>query len=230
MRRREFIAGLGSAAAWPLAASAQQDGRVRRIGVLTPFDENDPRAKARISAFTQGLADLGWTDGRNVRMDVHWGAGSVDGCGCSLDLQPDVILAHGTPATAAFQRETRTVPIVFAPLSDPVGDGFVISRPRRPLPFIRSSGIRLHPQQVQVQNISLRPSMCSTAIRFAPRLYGRRGKRGHPNLGPPCRWCATKTFLLRPELTRQRIAPVTFPEIGQHLRECQYEGSILDQR
>jgi putative ABC transport system substrate-binding protein len=73
MKRRAFIAGLGSAAAWPLAARAQQGDRARRIGVLLAGDENDPPAKARVSAFTQALADLGWTDGRNVRMDVRWG-------------------------------------------------------------------------------------------------------------------------------------------------------------
>jgi putative ABC transport system substrate-binding protein len=98
------------------------------------FDENDPEAKAYLSGFTQGLAELGWTDGRNLRMDVRWAAGNVDRMRMSakelLDLQPDVILAHGTPATAAFQRETRTIPIVFASVSDPVGDGFVASLPR----------------------------------------------------------------------------------------------------
>ena len=75
MRRREFIAGLGSAAAWPVVGWAQQGDRVRRIGVLMSVDENDPTAKARISAFTQALADLGWTDGRNVRLDVRWASG-----------------------------------------------------------------------------------------------------------------------------------------------------------
>jgi putative tryptophan/tyrosine transport system substrate-binding protein len=78
MRRREFIVGLGSAAAWPLAARAQQTGRMRRIGVLMPFDENDPLAKARISAFTQALTDLGWTNGRNVRMDLRWAGDDIN--------------------------------------------------------------------------------------------------------------------------------------------------------
>jgi putative ABC transport system substrate-binding protein len=134
MRRRQFIAGLGGVAAWPIAAWALQPGRMRRVGVLMAFDENDPEAKAYLSGFTQGLAELGWTDGRNLRMDVRWAAGNVDRMRMSakelLDLQPDVILAHGTPATAAFQRETRTIPIVFASVSDPVGDGFVASLPR----------------------------------------------------------------------------------------------------
>jgi putative tryptophan/tyrosine transport system substrate-binding protein len=135
MKRREFISLLGgAAAAWPFAAHGQQSDRLRRVGVLMAFDENDPEAKAYLSGFTQGLAELGWTDGRNLRMDVRWAAGNVDRMRMSakelLDLQPNVILAHGTPATAAFQRETRTIPIVFASVSDPVGEGFVASLPR----------------------------------------------------------------------------------------------------
>ena len=78
MKRRQFIAGLGSAAAWPVVARAQQGGRVWRIGVLISFDENDPEWKARISAFTQALADLGWTDGRDVRMDLRWGGTDIN--------------------------------------------------------------------------------------------------------------------------------------------------------
>jgi putative ABC transport system substrate-binding protein len=135
MQRREFIAGLGSAAAaWPAVARAQQGDRVRRIGVLMPTAESDPEAKARLSGFTQGLAELGWTDGRNVRMDVRWIAGSVNRARMFakelVGLQPDVILAGTTPATAALQRETRTISIVFVSVSDPVGDGFVAGLPR----------------------------------------------------------------------------------------------------
>jgi putative ABC transport system substrate-binding protein len=135
MRRRNFIAGLASTtAAWPVAARAQQPERMRRVGVLMAFDENDPEAKIYLSGLTQGLPELGWTDGRNLHMDVRWAAGNVDRMQMFakelLDLQPDVILAHGTPATAAFQRETRTIPIVFAVVSDPVGSGFVASLQR----------------------------------------------------------------------------------------------------
>src|SRR6516165_10694077 len=103
LRRREFIAGLGGAAAWPLAARAQQDGRVRRIGVLMPGDENDPVQKTYFSAFTQALAGLGWTDGRNVRIDLRWGAGDANRIRARaqelVGLQPDIILAGATPAT-----------------------------------------------------------------------------------------------------------------------------------
>jgi putative tryptophan/tyrosine transport system substrate-binding protein len=135
MRRREFVTLFSGAAVWPLAAWAQQPSGMPRVGVVIAFDENDPEAKAYLSGFTQGLAELGWTNSRNLYMDVRWAAGNVDRMRMSakelLDLQPDVILAHGTPATAAFQRETRTIPIVFASVSDPVGEGFVesLSRP-----------------------------------------------------------------------------------------------------
>jgi putative ABC transport system substrate-binding protein len=134
MKRRTFIAGLGSAAAWPVVARAQQSDRMRRIGVQMNWNENDPEAKGYFSAFVQGLAELGWTDGRNMRIDVHWAAGDVDRARIFakglVDLQPDVILASTTPVTAALQRETRTIPIVFALVADPVGEGFVAGLPR----------------------------------------------------------------------------------------------------
>jgi putative ABC transport system substrate-binding protein len=131
IRRREFATLLGGAVAtaWPLAARAQQDGRVRRMGVLMPYEENEPVAKPRLSAFTQALADLGWTDGRNVRMDLRW-AGADNNRIRALaqevvGLQPDIILASSTPGTVALQRETRTIPIVFVSVSDPVASGIV---------------------------------------------------------------------------------------------------------
>jgi putative tryptophan/tyrosine transport system substrate-binding protein len=134
MRRRDFIAGLGGAVAWPMTARAQQPGRIRRIAVLMGFDEDDPDAKAQLYEFTKGVGKLGWTDGSNLRMDVRWAAGKVDQARMLanelIDLQPDVILAHTTPATAALQRATRTIPIVFVTVSDPVGVGFVSSLPR----------------------------------------------------------------------------------------------------
>jgi putative tryptophan/tyrosine transport system substrate-binding protein len=108
IKRREFIAGLGGAAAWPLAARAQQPDRMRRIGVLTALDENDPDGKARLSRFTQGLAELGWIDGRNIRMDIRWATGNVDRMRMFakelVGLQPDLILADTTAQTAVLQR------------------------------------------------------------------------------------------------------------------------------
>jgi putative ABC transport system substrate-binding protein len=129
MKRRAFVAGLGSAAAWPLVARAQQGDRVRRIGVLMPGDENDPEPKRRVSAFTQALADLGWTDGRSVPLDLRWGHGDNDRIRALaqelVGLQPDLILTHSTPAAVALQRETRTIPIVFSIGGDPVASGLV---------------------------------------------------------------------------------------------------------
>src|SRR5271169_4094027 len=126
IKRRAFIAGLGGAAAWPVVARAQQGDSVRRIGVLTAVSE--------IPAFAQRLADLGWTVGRNVQVDVRFVADNVDRVRTFakelVDLQPDVILANTTPGTAALQRETVVIPIVFMAVSDPVGNGFVASLPR----------------------------------------------------------------------------------------------------
>jgi putative ABC transport system substrate-binding protein len=127
IRRREFITGLGGAAAWPLAARAQPGDRVRRIGVLMTGDESDPVRNAFVSVFTQALADLGWTDGRNVRMDFRWGGVDINRIRTLAQelvaLKPDIILA-GTAATIALQRETRTIPIVFLG-ADPVASGIV---------------------------------------------------------------------------------------------------------
>jgi putative ABC transport system substrate-binding protein len=123
MNRREFIAGLGSATAWPLVARAQQGERMRRIGVLMWLDANDPGPKSDFSAFTQALAGMGWTEGRNVRMDLRWHGGLDDTNRIRalaqelVGLQPDVILASGS-AIAAVQRETQTIPIVFAGADD----------------------------------------------------------------------------------------------------------------
>jgi putative tryptophan/tyrosine transport system substrate-binding protein len=129
MRRRQFIAGLGGAAAWPLMARAQLSERVRRIGVLMSYDENDPEAKARLSAFTRALADLGWTDGRNVRMDIRRYGGDINRIRALarelVGLKPDIILTSATPSTVAAQRETRTIPIVFSGVGDPVASGIV---------------------------------------------------------------------------------------------------------
>jgi putative tryptophan/tyrosine transport system substrate-binding protein len=134
MRRREFITLVGGAAAgWPLAARAQQG--LRRIGVLMGFPETDTDARAFVAAFRDGLQKLGWTEGRNVRLDIRWtspgNAEEMQRFAKELvALQPDVILAFATPVTAALQRETRAIPIVFAAVADPVGSGFVASLSR----------------------------------------------------------------------------------------------------
>jgi putative ABC transport system substrate-binding protein len=129
MKRRMFIAGLGSVVTWPLVARAQQGDRMRRIGVLIGLDENDPVARSRISAFTQALVDLDWVDGRNVRMDLRWHGDDTNQIRALaqelVGLKPDIILTGTTPATVALQRETRTIPIVFAGVGDPVASGLV---------------------------------------------------------------------------------------------------------
>ena len=134
MKRREFISLVGAAAAWPLAAEAQEVERARRVGVLIGYDENDLEAKAWFSGFMRGLAELGWTAGRNLRMDVRWSGGDIGRVRMFakelVDLRPDVILSITTPATGAVQRETHTIPIVFAAVGNPVGDGFVASLSR----------------------------------------------------------------------------------------------------
>jgi putative tryptophan/tyrosine transport system substrate-binding protein len=148
LKRREFIALLGGVAAtWSLAARAQQPDRMRRIGVLMSWDESDPEIKTFLSGFMQGLAELGWTDGGNLRMEVRWAGGNADRLRMFakelVDLQPNVILATSTPATAALQQATRTIPIVFAGISDPVGAVFVasLSRPEGNLTgFINMEG------------------------------------------------------------------------------------------
>jgi putative ABC transport system substrate-binding protein len=131
MRRREFITLLGGAAAWPLAAGAQQRERLRRIGVLINYSSDDPAAQSRLTAFLQGLAQLGWTEGGNARVDVRWGAGDTERirrhAAELVALAPDIILAVGSPATAPLLQATRTIPVVFVQVADPVGGGFVES-------------------------------------------------------------------------------------------------------
>src|SRR5215510_4893990 len=133
--RRELLAALGgAAAAWPLTARAQQAGAVRRIGVLTGLAANDPEGQARIAAFLQGLEESGWSVGRNVRIDIRWSAGNAADtrkyAAELVALAPDIILASTTPAVAALLQATRTIPIVFTVVADPVGAGFVDSLAR----------------------------------------------------------------------------------------------------
>jgi putative ABC transport system substrate-binding protein len=131
MRRRDFVSLLGTAAAaWPLAARAQQQERMRRIGVLMGGAGRDPIEQARLAAFLDGLQQLGWTDGRNVRIDTRWPAGDADRGTYAAELvglAPDVILASASASVAALQQASRSATIVFASVIDPVGAGFVAS-------------------------------------------------------------------------------------------------------
>ena len=135
MRRRDFIRLLGgTAVAWPLVVRAQQPARMRRIGVLMSLAADDPESPVRLTAFVQGLQELGWTDGRNVRIDTRWGSGDANRIRISVEeliaLAPDVILAPGNTTMGPLLQATRTVPIVFTTLADPVGAGFVDSLAR----------------------------------------------------------------------------------------------------
>ena len=135
MRRRDFISIVASAAAvWPLPSYAQQADRVRRIGVLMPFSETDAEGKLELGGFAVQLQDLGWTAGRNLRIDNRWTAGNPERMQTLakelVALQPDVLFCRSTPVTGALMKQTRTIPIVFAVVSDPVGEGFVASLAR----------------------------------------------------------------------------------------------------
>jgi putative tryptophan/tyrosine transport system substrate-binding protein len=173
MKRREFIAGIGSAVASPVVARAQQGDRVRRIGVLLPGDENDPVRKTFVSAFTQALADLGWTDGRNVRMDFRWAGADINRIRAFaqelVGLQPDIIVASSTPASVALQRETRTIPIIFVSVSDPVVSGLVASLNR---PGGNITGLALYETSLAGKWLELlleiAPGLRRAAIMFNP--------------------------------------------------------------
>jgi putative ABC transport system substrate-binding protein len=134
MKRRDFITLLGGAAAWPLAARAQQRQRMRRVGVFTPGTADDPEHKTRDAAFLQGLGELGWIVGRNLRIDYRWGAGDYERFRAMaaelIELNPDVILAQGSSTVTALQKTSGAVPIVFANVTDPVGSSLVATMAR----------------------------------------------------------------------------------------------------
>jgi putative ABC transport system substrate-binding protein len=135
MKRREFITLLGGAAAWPLAAWAQQGGQMRRVSVLMALPDGDPGARAEIDALTSGLRELGWVEGRNIQIEYHWPGGDVERARAYakevVALKPDVLIARSTPAALALKAETATIPIVFVSLAEPTASGVVenLARP-----------------------------------------------------------------------------------------------------
>ena len=181
IKRREFITLLGgaAAAAWPLAARAQQPRPVRRVGVLMPGTESDQDQQSRITAFQQGLAKAGWTNGRNVQIDYRWGALDTDRTRAFaielVGLRPDVLFAGNTTTLAALQRATRSMPIVFALVADPVGGGFVASlaRPGGNITGIMSTEAPLAGKWVQMLK-EITPGMRRAAFLFNPEAapYG----------------------------------------------------------
>jgi putative tryptophan/tyrosine transport system substrate-binding protein len=150
MRRREFITLLGGAAAWPLSARAQRPDQIRRVGVLMGLAEDDPDSKPRLGAFRQGLEKLGWSEGRNIHLDVRFALPANEQqvqilVKELLALSPDVIVAQSTAPTAAFQRESRNVPIVFIAVGDPVGAGFIANLAR---PGSNLTGLTLYESSI----------------------------------------------------------------------------------
>jgi putative ABC transport system substrate-binding protein len=202
MRRRDFVAGLAGATAWPSVARAQQGDRIRRIGVLVGRETNDPEATANLSELTRRLSELGWTDGRNVRMEFRWGAGSVDRIRTMakelVGLQPDVILALGTPVTAALQQETRTVPIVFMGVSDPVGSSFVagLARPDGNITGFINMEAGMAGKWLELL-IEIAPSVKRVAIMFNPDIAPGGGSYYLPSFEAAAR--------------SLKVAPITAP-------------------
>ena len=184
MKRREFITLLGgAAAAWPLAARAQQAGGVRRIGVLMNLASEDAEGQARLAAFHQGLQQLGWTVGRNVQIDYRWGAGNADYirkfAAELVALAPDVILSTGSPSVAVLQQATRTVPVVFVTVVDPVSSGFVDSLAR---PGGNITGFTLYEYSISGKWLALlkeiAPGMTRAAVIRDPATTAGGGQLG----------------------------------------------------
>ena len=184
LNRRDFISCLGgAAAAWPLAARAQQGAPMRRIGVLMNLASDDAEAQARLAAFHQGLQQLGWTVGRNVQIDYRWGAGNADRirkfAAELVALAPDVILSTGSPSVAALQQATRTVPVVFVTVVDPVSSGFVDSLAR---PGGNITGFALYEYSISGKWLALlkeiAPGMTRAAVIRDPALTAGGGQLG----------------------------------------------------
>src|SRR5260370_1488726 len=181
MTRREFVTLLGGAAvAWPLAARAQQRERMRRVGVLMNRVADDPEGQARLTAFVQGLQQLGWAEGRNVRMEVRWTAGVADDfrkyAAELVALVPDVILTDNAVGVAALQHATRTVPIVFVTVTDPLAAGFVKSLGR---PGGNSTGFASFEYAIAAKWLGLLKEIASSVTRAAvlrdPTIASRIG-------------------------------------------------------
>jgi ABC-type uncharacterized transport system substrate-binding protein len=173
MRRRELITLLGGASAWPLAGHAQQPERVRRVGVLNPFPANDPGAQAEVTAFVQALGRFGSVEGKNIRIDYRFAAGDPTlfktYAAELVGLSPDVILANSSSAVAALRQQTRTIPVVFTPVADPVGQGFVqsLARPGGNLTGFTTNNAELMGKWLQLLK-EVAPSVTRVAVIFNP--------------------------------------------------------------
>jgi ABC-type uncharacterized transport system substrate-binding protein len=187
MRRREFITFLGGTAAWPLAARAQQPERMRRVGVLMPLAAGDPGAQARLAAFLQGLQEQGWTVGRNVQIDIRWAAGEPklfrQHAAELVALAPDVILGAVTTSVQALLEVTRTIPIVFASATDPVGGGLIASLAR---PGSNVTGF-------SIQEFGLRAKSLELLRELAPHLARVAVVRNSTTTGGIAQFAAVQT-------------------------------------
>jgi putative tryptophan/tyrosine transport system substrate-binding protein len=174
MRRREFITLLGGgAAAWPLAARAQQPERVRRIGVLMAFAESDAEMQARVAVFRQGLRKLGWSEGRNLRIDERWTADDMDRVRAHaselISLKPDAIVVGGRRTLSALQEQTRSVPVVFAGISDPVEQGIVTNLAHPGGNFTGFSNFELSVFGKMLETLKqMAPNITRAALIFSP--------------------------------------------------------------
>jgi putative tryptophan/tyrosine transport system substrate-binding protein len=173
MRRREFIAGLGGAAAWPVVARAQQPSKVRRVGLLMNFPEGDAEGKARLAAFLQRMRELGWSEGSNLKLESRWSGADTERMRTAarelIALEPDLVIGVGTPAVSALARETNSIPIIFTQVSDPVGSGLVAHLAR---PGGNVTGFTLFEFSIGskwLQTIKdLAPSVARVAVLFNP--------------------------------------------------------------
>ena len=168
MRRREFITLLGAAATWPVAARGQNGEGKRRIGVLMTHAESDPRGQTYLAAFRQGLQKLGWTEGDNIYIDYRWGAHELKlrqrFAKELVALQPELIFSQNTPTTAALLQQTRTIPIIFATVTDPISSGFVASFPR---PAGNATGFVILPPTIAGKWLELLKEMAPRVARVA---------------------------------------------------------------
>jgi len=204
VRRRDFIALVSGAAAWPLAARAQQPERVRRIGVIMGWSERDPQYQLNLAAFKEQLAALGWKESRSLTIDVRWTGGDIKRASAVakelVALRPDVILSSTTPITAALQRETRTIPIVFAVVVDPVGSGFVktLARPGGNITgFIHHEGSLVEKWLQLLKEIA--PRVTRVTVMFNPQTapyaehYLQPLKAAAPKIGVETRTAAVRS-------------------------------------
>ncbi|KSV82912.1 hypothetical protein N181_27060 [Sinorhizobium fredii USDA 205] len=195
MRRREVLVLLGSSAAFCRVAPAEEQNRVRRIGLLMASAESDPDGQARVKAFRDALQDLGWVEGRNLQLDRRWAAGGVDRfrtyAAELVALAPDLVLGDATPSVAALLRETKTIPIVFCRVGDPVGSGFVksLARPGGNMTGFTAFEASMGPKWLELLK-DASPGLVHVALLFNPKtaphvesLFLRSIEAAAPSLG-----------------------------------------------